>query len=171
MANEGKKFEEDFQKSFKGLAGSVTIERLYDTMQGRRGVKNPCDYICYSHPNIFYFELKSYLGKSIPVDAVSKNQYAQLMDRAKVKGAVSGLVLNYRLVDKVTKTTEFYTFFLPITEYDELVKLELRSISLLYCLENCIRLGSKQVRTRRTYFIPEFMAKIKERFDGHHSGK
>lgn len=56
--NRGKQFEEKFKADFMKLDG-VSLDRLYDSTSGFRGIKNISDFICYKFPNEFYIECKS----------------------------------------------------------------------------------------------------------------
>ena len=89
--NYGKKFEQKFKIDFLKTVPNSTIDRLYDPVGGYYGVKNISDYIGYSYPFIFYLELKTHKGASIPFDNIT--QYEKLKSKVGIKGVRAGVVL------------------------------------------------------------------------------
>lgn len=93
--NYGKEFEQKFKEDFLKIPDS-TVNRLYDTMNGYKSIKQVADFIGYTFPNIFYLECKSHRGASIPMGNIT--QYENLKSKVGIKGVRSGVVL--WLVDK-----------------------------------------------------------------------
>lgn len=93
--NYGKEFEQKFKEDFLKLEDS-TIDRLYDTMNGYKSIKQVSDFIGYVFPNIFYIECKSHRGASIPMGNIT--QYDKLKEKIGIKGVRAGVIL--WLVDK-----------------------------------------------------------------------
>lgn len=93
--NYGKEFEQKFKEDFLKLEDS-TIDRLYDTMNGYKSIKQVSDFIGYAFPNIFYIECKSHRGASIPM--VNITQYDKLKEKIGRKGVRAGVIL--WLIDK-----------------------------------------------------------------------
>lgn len=93
--NYGKEFEQKFKQDFLKLNES-SIDRLYDTMNGYKSIKQVADFIGYVYPNIFYIECKSHRGASIPMGNIT--QYDNLKSKVGIKGVRSGVVL--WLIDK-----------------------------------------------------------------------
>lgn len=93
--NYGKEFEQKFKEDFLKLDDS-TIDRLYDTMNGYKSIKQISDFIGYIYPNIFYIECKSHRGASIPMGNIT--QYEKLKEKIGIKGVRTGVVL--WLIDK-----------------------------------------------------------------------
>jgi hypothetical protein len=93
--NYGKEFEQKFKEDFLKLDDS-TIDRLYDTMNGYKSIKQVSDFIGYIYPNIFYIECKSHRGASIPMGNIT--QYEKLKEKIGIKGVRTGVVL--WLIDK-----------------------------------------------------------------------
>lgn len=93
--NYGKEFEQKFKEDFLKLEDS-TIDRLYDTMNGYKSIKQVSDFIGYAFPNIFYIECKSHRGASIPMGNIT--QYDKLKEKIGLTGVRAGVVL--WLVDK-----------------------------------------------------------------------
>jgi hypothetical protein len=93
--NYGKEFEQKFKEDFLKLEDS-TIDRLYDTMNGYKSIKQVSDFIGYAFPNIFYIECKSHRGASIPMGNIT--QYDKLKEKIGRKGVRAGVIL--WLIDK-----------------------------------------------------------------------
>jgi recombination protein U len=153
--NPGKKFEEDFKKSFSSFV-DISIDRLKDPMGGFKGEGNICDFIVYEFPYQYYLELKSYDQKSIPMSAISSTQFEGLMGKAYIKGVTAGVLLNYRWKE-VNET-----YFLDIRKVNELKAQEKKSISIEYARENGIELKGERIRTRYKYIINEFLKGVAE---------
>ena len=96
--NRGKQFELKFKEDFSKLQDN-TIDRLYDVMNGYKNIKQVADFIGYLYPNIFYLEIKSHAGASIPFTNIT--QYDNLNKKVGIKGVRSGIVLWLYDKDKV----------------------------------------------------------------------
>lgn len=105
MDNYGKNFEQKFKKDFLKTVSNSVIDRIYDTVNGLYGVRNICDFIGYSYPNIFYIECKTHKGASIPFDNIT--QYSKLVEKINTTGVRSGVVLWLYEKDKV--------YYIPIS--------------------------------------------------------
>jgi len=116
MKNVGKKFEEDFYKSAEKV---MFIYRLSDpgssfnkSCQGceklvtRFSVRNICDFIAYADGTLYLLELKSHKGKSIPFDALVKNEkdtrLQKMVEAEKFPGVKSYIIFNWRDCDNDT---------------------------------------------------------------------
>lgn len=111
MANYGKAFEGKFKNDFLNLPNS-SMDRLYDTMNGYKSIKQISDYIGYVYPNIFYLECKTHAGASIPLANIT--QYDNLKKKVGIPGVRSGVVLWLYDKDKV-----FYIPTATITQLKE----------------------------------------------------
>ena len=109
--NYGKSFEEKFKKDF-GLLDGSSIDRLYDTMNGYKSIKQISDFIGYVYPNIFYLECKSHKGASLPLANVT--QYENLKKKVGIPGVRSGVILWLYEKDRV-----FYIPTATITKLKE----------------------------------------------------
>ncbi len=89
--NYGKNFEVKFKKDFLKTVPNSTIDRIYDTVNGLYGVRNICDFIGYSYPNIFYLECKTHKGASIPFENIT--QYQKLLGKINIPGVRAGIIL------------------------------------------------------------------------------
>lgn len=151
--NEGKKFEEDFKKS---VPSNAFIYKLKDAggwsnaSNTRFTVNNICDYIMYADKTLYLLELKSLKGKSLPYSNVKENQIKGLTDATKYKGVISGLVVNFRDVNK--------TYFLPINRLNHFKKTSDRKSYPIDLFEkDGILIKQKIKTTRYDYFIDDFI--------------
>ena len=107
--NRGKKFEDKFKSDFLKIPNS-TIDRLYDVTMGYKTITQVSDFIGYIYPNIYYLEIKSHKGASLPFSCIS--QFDSLCRKIGVKGVRSGVVLWLTEKDKV--------FYIPTSTLLEL---------------------------------------------------
>lgn len=119
MSNYGKAFEDKFKKDFGLLEGS-SIDRLYDTMNGYKSIKQISDFIGYKYPFIFYLECKSHKGASIPLSNIT--QYDNLKKKVGIPGVRSGVVLWLYEKDKV--------FYVPTSTITKLKQDGEKSVGL-----------------------------------------
>ena len=117
--NVGKKFEQKLKEDFLKIPGA-TIDRIYDTSNGFRGIKNICDFIGYRYPNIFYFECKTIKGNTFPL--TNLKQYDKLLAKKNIKGVIAGVVLWFYEHDKV--------LFIPIKTFEKLKENNQKSFNI-----------------------------------------
>lgn len=117
--NYGKAFEEQFKKDFGLLEGS-SVDRLYDTMNGYKSIKQISDFIGYVYPNIFYLECKSHKGASLPLANIT--QYENLKKKVGIPGVRSGVILWLYDKDKV--------FYIPTATVTKLKEDGEKSVGL-----------------------------------------
>lgn len=89
--NKGKKFEEKLKENWVATVPNSSIDRIYDTVNGLKGVTNVCDFIGYKKPNIFYIEAKSHKKNTFPFSCLS--QYDKLKDKVGIPGVRAGVVI------------------------------------------------------------------------------
>lgn len=155
MANEGKKFEEDFRKS---IPAGFYIYKLKDAggwsnaSNTRFTISNMCDFIMYSKPTLYLLELKSTKGKSLPFSNIKDNQVKELLAASNTEGIQAGLVINLRSVNE--------TYYLSIKDFKKYVETtERKSISLDYLRNEGILIEQELKKTRYRYNIKEFIKK------------
>jgi len=117
--NPGKQFEKDFQSS---AGWDIEIERLKDAAGWSDGENtrftpsNIADFVLYDgnseKKELFYVELKSYKGKSIPFGNFNIKHLVKLEEKAKKIGVRSIVVFNPRDIEKV-----YYADAADVTEY------------------------------------------------------
>ena len=88
--NRGKEFEARFKQDFLASIPNSTIDRLYDTTNGYFSIKQVSDYIGYKEPNIFYIELKTHKGASLPF--INITQYDKLKEKVGIPGVRAGVI-------------------------------------------------------------------------------
>jgi penicillin-binding protein-related factor A (putative recombinase) len=152
----GKKFEEDFQKSFSSLV-DVSIDRVYDVMSGFKGHATFCDFKVYRFPNMFYFELKSVDGDYFPLKNLTNRQFEGLLNKSHIKGVHAGVIINFRLTQTLHRT-----YFIPIHYILKLKGQDRKAITT----SDAIAVGKPLVgtlkRTRFIYDIEPFLDEITE---------
>lgn len=89
--NKGKAFEAKFKQDFASTVLNSSIDRIYDVVSGYKSIKNICDFIGYKYPNIFYLELKSHKGASLPFANIT--QYDKLKAKVGIPGVRAGIIL------------------------------------------------------------------------------
>ena len=87
----GKEFELKFKQDFIRTVPDSSIDRIYDSVSGYKSISNISDFICFRCPNIFYIELKSHKGASLPF--VNITQYDKLKYKVGIPGVRCGVVL------------------------------------------------------------------------------
>ena len=149
--NRGKDFETHFKECWEKLSNSTTIDRLHDQTTGFAGSKNICDFIAYKYPNIFYLELKSVHGNTLPFSNITDTQWNGLLEKAKVYGVYAGIVVWY--VDK------------DVTQYFHIEKLtylrdKVGNKSVRFDDESGIEISGKKKRVFFDYDINKFLYEV-----------
>lgn len=135
----GKVFEQEFLKSFQS---NIFIQRMKDDTFGYKGVANFCDFICFSSPHLYLFELKSTKQRSLPFSNISKYQIDMLYKYSLHQGVKAGFVFNFR-------SHNYQTYFLSADlAYEYYYQAHRKSFPLKWVQENGILLPSTLVRTR-----------------------
>ena len=97
--------------------------RLPDQQSGYYGTSaNPCDFICYSYPNMFLLELKSHGGSTFPLSAF--RQYDKIKTFDGLTGIKVGVVLWLYDYDKVV--------YVPVRTFNKLVQDNRKSFNIKY---------------------------------------
>lgn len=97
--NRGKQFELKLKSDWVRTVPNSSIDRIYDTVNGLKGVSNICDFIGFKKPNIFYLECKSHLGNTFPFSAL--RQYDKLVSKIGIEGVRTGVVIWFIEHDRV----------------------------------------------------------------------
>lgn len=139
--NKGKSFETRFQHDWLQTVPDSFVMRLPDQQSGYHGSSaNPCDFICYSYPNMYLLELKSHKGNTFPLSAF--RQYEKLASYDYNEGIKVGVILWLYDHDKV--------IYIPISTFVQLVEENKKSFNIKY-LETkeyeCYELPSEKLRT------------------------
>ena len=130
MKNYGKQFEKKFKQDFLATVPNASVDRLYDVTTGYKSIKQVCDFICYSYPNIFYTECKSCLGNTFPFSNLS--QYDKLKKKVGIKGVRVGVVIWFRDHGKV--------FYVPIKTITQMMKDGKKSVNVNKSIEEGYRI-------------------------------
>lgn len=160
----GKAFESDFQKS-------VNIEKAYiyrfrDSAaswnsgdSSRFTPSNICDYLLFNDDTktLYFLELKSTKGTSIPLTMIRSNQIKQLTEAGQ-HNLVSGFVVNFREKDNYTAFIDI-TDFNRMLEYLEEINRKSFNIDILKQF-NSVEIKNEKKRTRYSYDLEEFMNEV-----------
>jgi penicillin-binding protein-related factor A (putative recombinase) len=157
--NYGKKFEQAFKESSKGLK-DIIVERIPDQVSMKRNSKNVCDFLCYKHPNIFYIELKSTKGKTFPLSRISQHQWEQMMLRQKVNGVKCGILLNFRPLDTLEEC-----WYVSLSELNEVIMEGKKSVKLDEVKQIGIELKGTLKKVNYHYDMEDFFTKLQAESD------
>ena len=96
--NRGKDFEQCFKKQM--VQANFDVNRVADNTAGYMGGRNICDFITYLYPNIFYFEMKTTKGNTLPFSNITENQWSGLQEKEKIQGVGAGIIVWFLEHDK-----------------------------------------------------------------------
>ncbi|MWV44789.1 hypothetical protein GRF59_14305 [Paenibacillus sp. HJL G12] len=170
--NEGKLFEEDFQKSAIQGGEKVFFTRIKDTfippdLRNRvRVTKNDYDCMMFAKSHLFTLELKSTKQKSISFDEsiIKQHQISKLQEADTYENVISGFIMNFR-------EPENRVFFIHIKDFVKFKhiaenqikehtyknKVNKSSISLGICEEIGIEVKGYKKKVRWHYHIGNFI--------------
>jgi recombination protein U len=149
-ASEGKRFEEDFSKS---IPEGIYFERRKDDGFGYRGVNNGYDFMIYVYPNLFFFELKSVAGASIPFSILKDHQIRFLQGVQYFRGMYGGFLFNYRGRGK--------TFYLTGEQVGKYIKeADRKSFPLEWSEKNGLLVPCRKLRTRFRYDVTKLLNEL-----------
>jgi hypothetical protein len=170
--NDGKIFERQIKLSAENQG--ILICRLNDTdlswmknRETRFTAQNPCDFIMYQYPNIFFLELKSTIYNSISIQTDEKgsgmiklHQINSLVHMGQYDGSNAGFILNFHQKDSVEETT----YYLSIQDFSNfLAENDKKSINKLDIINyGGIILDQTLKRTRYMYNIQKMIEDIRK---------
>lgn len=161
MKNRGKLFEECFKKS---VPSDILYERFKDGTSNwnrsdsmvRFQAQNVCDCFLFDGSVLFYLELKSHKGKSIPLTCIRPNQVKELSERQKHKNTLSGLLIEFSDIGRV--------FYLNIDDFNDFVlNNDRKSIPFDYIRDVGIEISSTKLRTNYRYDVTKMLDDIVNR--------
>lgn len=120
--NYGKEFEQKLSSLLITQSNEHIIYRIPDQMSGRKGSKNPCDFIFYSYPNIFWLECKSTVNPGWSISELDKFQLESMREYSKTKGSFSYVLLLF--------VCEPSVFAIPISTIDYLIENGIGTINI-----------------------------------------
>lgn len=89
----GKKAEAQIWKWLNRPEDGYSFDRLYDQMSGLYKVsRNPCDFICYKYPYMYYIESKETEKDRFDFSMIQPHQHDALHKKSKIPGCF-GLVI------------------------------------------------------------------------------
>lgn len=163
--NTGKKFEENFKNSvpedifYYRFRDGTSNWKNQDKSNTRFQLQNMCDCMMFDSNLLYFLELKSHEGKSLPLSAIRENQIKSLLEASKYDNIIAGLVVNFTDVQE--------TYFMPINMAEKWFYNGVRkSIPLAEFRDNCLPINSYKKKVNYHYLIGEFTDKVKELYRG-----
>lgn len=172
--NEGKKFEQNFQKSAQ--EDDILFYRIKDPTGAFNpkcmecphnktsfSVKNEFDCFLYKTGILLILELKSTLSKSLSFgeSIIKPQQIKKLTEFAQYYNVFPGFIINFR-------TDNNNTYFLHINDFNEYIKnpykKNKKSIPINYCQEVGIEIKNWQKKVNYRYNIDKFIKDIYQRY-------
>lgn len=144
-SNYGKAFEAKFKQDFQTTFPQGSIDRIYDSVSGYKSISNIADFIGYVYPNIFYLELKSHKGASIPFENIT--QYDKLKTKVGIHGVRAGVVLWLYEKDKI--------FYIPVSTIKTMKEDGKKSVGLKAIDEGYVIYEIPSVK-KRTYMDSDY---------------
>jgi len=146
--NKGKQFEAKFKQDFLNSfpKGTVSIDRLYDSVSGFKAISNISDFIGFIKPNIFYLECKSHKGASFPLSNLT--QYDKLVGKVGIPGVRTGVILWLEDKDRVD--------YIPISTITKLKENDIKSINPEKLLAAGYRIISIPSVKKRVYMDSDY---------------
>jgi len=90
----GKKAEKKIWKWLDRPEEGYSFTRLYDQMSGKYLVsRNPCDFICYKYPYIYYIESKSTEKDRFDFDMIQPHQMESLCNVHPINGCYGWVIV------------------------------------------------------------------------------
>lgn len=149
--NSGKRFEANFKASvpeghfyYRFRDGTANFSGNKNE-NVRFQQKNMCDCMIYNRETkeLFFLELKSHKGKSIPFNCIRDNQIEQL-EKVEDYGINGGFVFFYQDLEET-----YYVRSHLLSWY--LKESDRKSIPIDWCRENCYKIPAKKLKTNYRY--------------------
>lgn len=119
----GKKAEEKVWNWLDRKENGYSFDRLYDQMTGYYMVsRNPCDFICYKYPYMYYIESKATHEDRFEFNMITDTQYEKLLEKSKIKGCYGLVVVLFAYQKRA--------FMLHIEDIDALQQAGKHSINI-----------------------------------------
>lgn len=145
MQPAGKRFESDLIKSISEERDYIRLKDAWwwsNWTNTRFTSNNPCDFLIFTGDFLYYMELKSTLGSSLPVGNIKKHQMDSLTTHDTKRNVYSYLVINFRDHEK--------TFLLAPWYANDILSVR-KSIPIQYCMEKGILIPQHKKIKRYTY--------------------
>ncbi len=161
--NSGKRFENNFRDS---IPDNIFFYRFRDgTSSWDKGQmtrfqqKNICDCMLHDGKYLYFLELKSHKGKSLPLSAIRENQIKSLMDADKHRNIIAGLIVNFSDVEE--------TYFMDIKLAHKWFYNGVRkSIPISEFRTYCTPIGACRKKVNYRYDVQGFVNDIRKEREG-----
>ncbi|WP_439647383.1 hypothetical protein [Aquibacillus saliphilus] len=174
--SEGKKFEEDLEKSANKQ--NIFCFRVRDVnpmllKKGAKTAKNKYDFLVYHKLYLVPMELKSVKAKSISFDEsmIKDYQIKSLTEASTYRGVIAGFLFNFRIED------EPKTYFIHINDFNAYKniaenqlehnyksKVNRSSIPIGICEEIGIEVKWRKPISRYTYYLNDLFNELTEKY-------
>lgn len=138
MNNHGKIFEGVFKEDWLKIP-NADILRLIDSTNGYAKITNPCDFVGYVYPCVYYLECKSTQGNTFPFQRLT--QLEKLSKKRDIIGVNAGVIIWFIDHKKVC--------WVPIEEFIRLKEENYKSINVKMIGDekfNILEIPSKEKR-------------------------
>lgn len=154
LANEGKKFEQDFKESIPEWCWVYRLRDSAGTWQGGDNTRftpsNICDFIVLARDRLFLLELKSHKGASIPISCIRENQLKELSNIV-YPNIRPRFIFNFRDKER--------TYIVSAREVKKFIEETSRkSIPIGWCKEHGEEIESIKKRTRFRYNLEKIFS-------------
>lgn len=161
MKNLGKIFEENFRKSIPDN-NNILFYRFKDGTANWSGgynqnvrfqAKNVCDCMLFDGHFLYFVELKSHKGKSIPNDCIRTNQIEEMVKYSKKKNVICHLVVFFSDIERC--------FSIEINQLVHYINTsDRKSIPLDYFENYCTEIDVEKLKTNYRYGIEQWLNNI-----------
>lgn len=149
MNNHGKIFEQVFKEDWLKIPNS-DILRLIDTTSGYKTISNPCDFVGYVYPFIFYLECKSTQGNTFPFQRLT--QLEKLSKKRDIIGVNPGVIIWFIDHKKVC--------WVPIEEFIRLKEEGYKSINIKMLNDEKYKIIDIPSKEKRVYLESDYSCLI-----------
>lgn len=155
--NSGKRFEQQFRKDipkeifyyrFKDSTGSWGANNSV-----RYTPSNICDCMLFDGEYLFFLELKSCKGKSLPLNNIRENQIKELERVSSYCNVISGFVINFSELGEC--------YYISIEKVIDFISKNTRkSIPIDYLKEEGIKIECVKKKVNYTYDLKKFLEDV-----------
>ena len=120
----GKKAEGQIKRWLDRPEDGYSFNRLYDQMTGYYMVsRNPCDFICYKYPYMYYIEAKETEKDRFEFRNITQTQHDELLKKEKIPGCFGIVIILF--------TSYKRTFIVRMSDIAKLESQKKMSLNIL----------------------------------------
>lgn len=118
----GKKAESKIKLWLDRLEDGYCFYRIPDQLTGFKHSDNPCDFICFKSPNLYWIESKATFDDRFDFSNITQNQHDSLMKYSKVDNSYGLIMLLFASYQRL--------FILDINDIDRRQKSGKKSLNI-----------------------------------------